>query len=236
MDVHPPKNGINRYWSIAIWNSPITYAMCPVVLEATHWACTSQHLLVVLTVFPKNRNEAFTVVKGEQPWVTQPTSTNINQLVHLWTSMVDLKLAVWLISICTFRHQGLQSFLYDVDHSLRRVRNVHHPSSDHQISPAIPQGHAKATEVTAISERWRSSHELHLDIADSHDSPWCKKGDVSWRQHKNSGFNKAKWLVLGGFNQPLWKMMEFSSVGIMTFPQYMESHSKAMFQSPPTNG
>jgi hypothetical protein len=26
------------------------------------------------------------------------------------------------------------------------------------------------------------------------------------------------------------------SVVIMKFPQYMESHSKAMFQSPPTNG
>ena len=53
--------------------------------------------------------------------------------------MVELKLAVWLIAICTFRHQGLQSFLCDFDDSflIRRFAEFEtstiRPSSDHQI-------------------------------------------------------------------------------------------------------
>ena len=43
-------------------------------------------------------------------------------------------------------------------------------------------------------------------------------------------------LDLGGFNQPLWKMMEWVTVGMMTFhSQLMWKVIKAMSQSPPTS-
>ena len=38
------------------------------------------------------------------------------------------------------------------------------------------------------------------------------------------------WLVGGGY-LPLWKMMEWKSVGIMTFPIYMDSHKIPWFQT-----
>ena len=38
--------------------------------------------------------------------------------------------------------------------------------------------------------------------------------------------------LVGGWALPLWKMME--SVGMMTFPKYMESHSKFHGSKPPT--
>jgi hypothetical protein len=33
------------------------------------------------------------------------------------------------------------------------------------------------------------------------------------------------WYLIGGFNQPLWKMMEWKSVGIMTFPIYGKTNN-----------
>ena len=40
-------------------------------------------------------------------------------------------------------------------------------------------------------------------------------------------------VLVGGFNLPLWKMMEWVTVGMMTFPIWWESHNPFMFQSPP---
>ena len=40
--------------------------------------------------------------------------------------------------------------------------------------------------------------------------------------------------LVGGFNLPLWKMMEWVRVGMMIFPIWWESHSKFHGSKPPT--
>ena len=112
---------------------------------------------------------------------------HINQ--HQPTSGASMDIYGWVKTCClTNSHLHIPTsrtpiiplrFWRQLSHSpFRRVRNVHHPTiirpSDHPSVPSVSpdptaMGHAKPTEVTAISERWRSSHELHLKST----SPWC---------------------------------------------------------------
>ena len=217
--------------------------MCPVVLEATYWECTSQHLLVVFTVFPKNRWSIYRCQRGA---TMGDTSTNINQLVgHLWTSMVELKLAVWLIAICTFRHQGLQSFLCDFDDSflIRRFAEFEtstiRPSSDHQIIHQFHQ-YLQIPRPWAMRNPLRSLQFQNVEGQAMNCTSNRHRHDAMGRRFfmettQELRIQQSK-MASGWWFQPtpLKNMSLF--VVIMKFPQYMESHSKAMFQSPPTNG
>ena len=56
----------------------------------------------------------------------------------------------------------------------------------------------------------------------------------NWFTHKKMWFSIISYLV-GGFNQPLWKMMEFVSWDDYSIPNWMESHKIPWFQSPPSS-
>ena len=49
-------------------------------------------------------------------------------------------------------------------------------------------------------------------------------------QESSTNIEASEYILVGGFNLPLWKMMEWKSVGMMIFPfhsqLFLESHSK----------
>ena len=75
-------------------------------------------------------------------------------------------------------------------------------------------------------------------VAQSSISIYCSV--IHEEKHVLPAYSAFSWLVrsynmVGGFNQPLWNMMELKSVGMMTFPIWWESHKIPWFQSPPTS-
>ena len=64
-------------------------------------------------------------------------------------------------------------------------------------------------------------------VVNGKDYPFFIKGEASKNESsldelKKNGEKSLLIYLVGGFNQPLWKMMEWKSVGMMTFPYTME--------------
>ena len=62
MDVHPPKNGINRYWSIPMW----LYPMPPIRIRLQSWHSLSNTLGEVMC--PGRRSLDFFPSSGKSNW------------------------------------------------------------------------------------------------------------------------------------------------------------------------